>query len=186
MFVAIAEIICKVDKQRAIYTSIQLFIDLQRGCCQFFLIFLSVQGQVRECGRGETDITWWCFKTKETKLPKSSMQYTSQLLPKCASPSYIWWLSLLHFHQLGSFVEDSNAAITMFSFLKGSTQPLKDLYLGYLAIVLQTRKSLEILSSYELKILEDTQFFSSCDSLSGRGKFFTIGLLRYFPIPILA
>ena len=30
------------------------------------------------------------------------------------------WLSLLHFHQLVSFVEDRNAAIIMFSFFKGS------------------------------------------------------------------
>ena len=30
------------------------------------------------------------------------------------------WLSLLHFHQLVTFVEDRNAAIIMFSFFKGS------------------------------------------------------------------
>ena len=30
------------------------------------------------------------------------------------------WLSLLHFHQVVSFVEDRNAAIIMFSFFKGS------------------------------------------------------------------
>ena len=30
------------------------------------------------------------------------------------------WLSLLHFHQLVSFVEDRNAAIIMFSFVKES------------------------------------------------------------------
>ena len=30
------------------------------------------------------------------------------------------WLSLVHFHQLVSFVEDRNAAIIMFSFFKGS------------------------------------------------------------------
>ena len=48
------------------------------------------------------------------------------------------WLSLVHFHQLVSFVEDRNAAIIMFSFFKGSrlinSQPTTE-SLVYLALL---------------------------------------------------
>ena len=37
------------------------------------------------------------------------------------------WLRLLHFHQLVSFVEYRNAAIIIFSFFKGSSQPTESL-----------------------------------------------------------
>ena len=38
----------------------------------------------------------------------------------CFYLNILRWLSLLHFHQLVSFVEDRNAAIIMFSFVKES------------------------------------------------------------------
>ena len=38
----------------------------------------------------------------------------------CFYLNFLPWLSLLHFHQLVSFVEDRNAAIIMVSFFKGS------------------------------------------------------------------
>ena len=38
----------------------------------------------------------------------------------CFYLNFLPWLSLLHFHQLVSFVEDRNGSIIMFSFFKGS------------------------------------------------------------------
>ena len=38
----------------------------------------------------------------------------------CFYLNFLPWLSLLHFHQLVSFVEDRNAAVIMVSFFKGS------------------------------------------------------------------
>ena len=52
-----------------------------------------------------------CFKTKEMNSLNTALCFYINILP---------WLSLLHFHQLVSFVEDRNAAIIMFSFFKGS------------------------------------------------------------------
>ena len=67
----------------------------------------------------------------------------------------------------------------MFSFFKGSrlvdSQPTTEslVYLGlprsYLAIILQSRKSLEILSSLTLRLLVDCQLFSAFDHLFSQG-----------------
>ena len=63
-----------------------------------------------------------CFKTKEMNSLNTALCFYINILP---------WLSLLHFHQLVSFVEDRNPAI-MFSFFKGRvSQP--DESLVYLA-----------------------------------------------------
>ena len=62
---------------------------------------------------------------------------------------------------------------------------------AYVAIILQSRKSLEILSSHSLRLLVDSQLFSTFDCLvSGRGgtsapdqKVFLIGLLSHPNFP---
>ena len=82
----------------------------------------------------------------------------------CFYLNILHWLSLLHFHQLVSFVEDRNTAVIIF-FKGGSSQvsQLKVLcgYLAtaYVAIILQSRKSLEILSSHSLRLLVDSELF---------------------------
>ena len=67
-------------------------------------------------------------------------------------PKYPSLLSLLHFDQLVSFLEDTNSAI-MFSYFKGSSQPTESLGAIYhVATILQNRNSLEILSSHSLQL----------------------------------
>ena len=97
-----------------------------------------------------------------------------------------------------SFVEDRNAAVITFSFFKGSSSQVSQpkvlcgyLATTYVAIIQQSRKSLEILSSHSWRLWVDSQLFSTFDCLfSGRGgtsapdqKVFLIGLLS--PIQIL-
>ena len=101
---------------------------------------------------------WWYFKTKETNI---ATWFYLNILP---------WLNLLHFHQLVSFFEDRNAAIVTFSFFKGSSsQPTEGLVaIYYVGTILQSRKSLEILSGHGLRLLVGSHLFSSFDRLLGR------------------
>ena len=116
-----------------------------------------------------------CLKTKETN------KYNILLLP---------WLSLLHFHQLVSFLENRNAAIIMFSFFKGSSEPAESrVYLprSYNFTKQKVSESLEILSSHSLRLLVGFRLFSTFDCLfrqgniSTRPKSFFYTLSCHFP-----
>ena len=69
-----------------------------------------------------------------------------------------------------SFVEDRNAAVITFSFFKGSSSQVSKLkvlcgYLAtaYVAIIVQSRQSVEILSSHSLRLWVDSQLLSTFD-----------------------